>query len=247
MVDEQALMSKRILVVDDEPKIASALAVLLRSVGYAVNVQPNGAAAIAQLPAFLPDLVLLDVTMPGMDGYAVCRHIRGQEVYTPIIMLTARDETAEKVAGLESGADVYMTKPFDSGELLAQIKALLRFAEQHTAVSPDQSPGNKLPLTAGPLTLYPERQQIFLHQQELSLTPKEFELLQFLMQYPGQVFGRQTLLRQVWGYDALVDSRVVDTTIQRLRAKIEADPAHPELLQTVRGFGYRLQLSDIKT
>lgn len=241
------MMSKRILVVDDELKIASALAVLLRSVGYEVNVQPGDAAAIAQLPVFLPDLVLLDVTMPGVDGYAVCRHIRQQGAYTPIIMLTARDETAEKVAGLESGADVYMTKPFDSGELLAQIKALLRFAEQHTAVSPDQSPGKKPPLTVGSLTLLPERQQSLLNQQELSLTPKEFELLQFLMQHSGQVFGRQTLLRQVWGYDAPVDSRAVDVTMQRLRAKIETDPAEPELLQTVRGFGYRLQLSEMKT
>lgn len=236
------MMSKRILVVDDEPKITSALSVLLRSVGYTVNVQSGGTAAIAQFVLFQPDLVLLDVTMPGMDGYDVCRHIRQQQSYTPVIMLTARDESAEKVAGLESGADVYMTKPFDSGELLAQVKALLRFAEQHTAVSPDQSPAYKPSRQVGPLTLFREQQQILLNQEKLVLTPTEYELLQFLMQHPGQVFGRQTLLRQVWGYDTPADSRAVDTAIQRLRAKIEADPAEPKLLQTVRGFGYCLQL-----
>jgi two-component system alkaline phosphatase synthesis response regulator PhoP len=226
-------MSEHILVVDDEPKITSALFVLLKSVGYEVTVLHGGQEAIQQLATLQPDLILLDVTMPGMDGFEVCRHIRQAEKYIPVLMLTARDESYEKVAGLEGGADVYMTKPFDSGELLAQIKALLRLTGRASTSKPA--------LIVGSLTLLPEQRQILYQNQELLLTPKEFELLQFLMQHPGQVFGRQTLLRQVWGYDFPDDSRTVDTHIQRLRAKIETDPAEPKLLQTVRGFGYCLK------
>jgi DNA-binding response OmpR family regulator len=234
-------MSERILVVDDEPKITSALSVLLRSTGYEVDILHCGEEAIQQLATLQPDLILLDVTMPGMDGFEVCRQIRQREKYTPILMLTARDDSCEKVAGLEGGADVYMTKPFDYGELLAQIKALLRLTGQTASQSEHDPSTSKRSLTVGPLTLLPEQRQILCHNQELSLTPKEFELLQFLMQHPGQAFGRQTLLRQVWGYDYPDDSRTVDTHIQRLRTKIETDPAQPELLQTVRGFGYCLK------
>lgn len=233
-------MSKQILVVDDEKVITSALAVLLRSAGYEVIVVHSGEEAIKQSSVKNPDLILLDIMMPGLDGYEVCRHVRQQEEYTPILMLTAKDELWEKVTGLEWGADVYMTKPFEPGELLAQAKALLRLAEQTRLHLEKDSFNNDRPFICGPLLLYPQQHRIRLNHKEIELAPKEFELLHFFMQHPGRVFGRQTLLRQVWGYDYPDDSRTVDTHIQRLRAKIETDAAQPHLLQTVRGFGYRL-------
>lgn len=233
-------MSKEILVVDDEKVITSALSVLLSGAGYKVIVAHSGEEAIDQLSMKEPDLIVLDIMMPGLDGYEVCRQVRQQREYTPILMLTAKGESWEKVTGLELGADVYMTKPFEPGELLAQVKALLRLAKQVRSYVEKGGDNNDKPLICDPLVLYLQQHRILLNDKEVELSPKEFELLHFFMQHPGRVFGRQTLLRQVWGYDHPEDSRTVDTHIQRLRAKIEADPAQPQLLQTVRGFGYRL-------
>ena len=233
-------MSKQIFVIDDEQTITSALSVLLAEPGYEVVVFHSGTDALEQLSRTLPHLIVLDVMMPGLDGYEVCRRVRQQMGYVPILMLTAKDETWEKVTGLELGADVYMTKPFEPRELRAQVKALLRLAEQTHSLGESDSPGYDRPLSCGPLCLYPERHCALLDEREIELSPKEFELLHFLMRHPGQVFGRQTLLRRVWGDVAEVGSRTVDTHVQRLRSKIEADPTRPELLQTVRGFGYRL-------
>ena len=233
-------MAKQLLVVDDEKAITSALSVLLNGAGYEVVIAHNGDEAIRQLSTGKPDLIILDVMMPGLDGYEVSRQVRKRNTYIPILMLTAKDETWEKVTGLELGADVYMTKPFDSGELLAQVKALLRLAEQASSHIEKGENGGDRPLICGPLTLYPHQHQTLLNEREITLSPREFDLLHFFMRHPGQVFGRQTLLRQVWAYDYPDDSRTVDTHIQRLRAKIETDPAQPQLLQTVRGFGYRL-------
>jgi two-component system, OmpR family, alkaline phosphatase synthesis response regulator PhoP len=233
-------MSKEILVVDDEKVITSALSVLLSGAGYKVIVAHSGEEAIDQLSMKEPDLIVLDIMMPGLDGYEVCRQVRQQREYTPILMLTAKDESWEKVTGLELGADVYMTKPFEPGELLAQVKALLRMAKQVRSYAEKGGDNNDKPLICDPLILYPQQHRILLNDKEVKLSPKEFELLHFFMQRPGRVFGRQTLLRQVWGYDHPDDSRTVDTHIQRLRVKIEADPTQPKLLQTVRGFGYQL-------
>jgi two-component system, OmpR family, alkaline phosphatase synthesis response regulator PhoP len=233
-------MSKEILVVDDEKVITSALSVLLSGAGYKVIVAHSGEEAIDQLSMKEPDLIVLDIMMPGLDGYEVCRQVRQQREYTPILMLTAKDESWEKVTGLELGADVYMTKPFEPGELLAQVKALLRLAKQVRSYAEKGGDNNDKPLICDPLILYPQQHRILLNDKEVKLSPKEFELLHFFMQRPGRVFGRQTLLRQVWGYDHPDDSRTVDTHIQRLRVKIEADPTQPKLLQTVRGFGYQL-------
>jgi two-component system, OmpR family, alkaline phosphatase synthesis response regulator PhoP len=233
-------MSKEILVVDDEKVITSALSILLSGAGYKVIVAHSGEEAIDQLSMKEPDLIVLDIMMPGLDGYEVCRQVRQQREYTPILMLTAKDESWEKVTGLELGADVYMTKPFEPGELLAQVKALLRLAKQVRSYAEKGGDNNDKPLICDPLILYPQQHRILLNDKEVKLSPKEFELLHFFMQRPGRVFGRQTLLRQVWGYDHPDDSRTVDTHIQRLRVKIEADPTQPKLLQTVRGFGYQL-------
>ena len=233
-------MAKQVLVVDDEKAITQALSVLLNSARYEVVVAHRGEEAIKQLAVEKPDLIVLDIMMPDIDGYEVCRQVRQQDDYTPILMLTAKDESWEKVSGLELGADVYMTKPFEPGELLAQIKALLRMAEQKQSHPEEALFRQDKPFICGPLVLFPQQHRIQLNHEEIELSPKEFELLHFFMQHPGQVFGRQTLMRRVWGYDYPDDSRTVDTHIQRLRAKIETDPVQPQLLQTVRGFGYRL-------
>lgn len=227
--------SQHVLIVDDEKVITSALAVLFQSAGYETAVVHSGAEALKQLSSQRPDLMVLDVMMPEVDGHDVCRQIRQRTDYIPILMLTAKDESWEKVMGLELGADVYMTKPFEPGELLAQAKALLRLAAQKNNPAVEERP-----LTCGAITLWEQQRHVLVNDQAVSLSPQEFKLLHFFMQHPNQVLGRETLLQRVWGYDYDGNSRTVDTHVQRLRAKIEADPAHPQLLQTVRGFGYRL-------
>lgn len=229
------MRSQYILIVDDEEVITSALAVLFQSASYETAVVHSGTETLKQLSATRPDLIVLDVMMPDLDGYEVCRQIRQQADYIPILMLTAKDESWEKVIGLELGADVYLTKPFESGELLAQVKALLRLVAQKM-----NHKGGERPLTCGSLDLWQQQCRVFINNREISLSPQEYKLLQFLMQHPYQVFGRETLLERVWGYDYSVDSRTVDTHMQRLRNKIERNPAEPQFLQTVRGFGYRL-------
>jgi DNA-binding response OmpR family regulator len=222
-----------ILIADDEPAITDALTVLFEKAGYRVIVTHSGAEALARL-AERPHLLILDVMMPGMDGHEVCRRARARADYIPILMLTAKDASWEKVVGLELGADAYLTKPFEPGELLAQAKALLRLAEARG------DGGGERPLTCGPLQLWEKDRRVELSGQPLELTPREFDLLRYFMRHAGRVLGRETLLRQVWGYDYNDDSRAVDVHVQRLRGKLELDPANPLLLRTVRGFGYCL-------
>ena len=237
---------KRILIVDDESAITQALAALLRQVGYFVMTARSGREALAQL-AGEPDLIVLDIMMPDLDGYAVCRAVRERPGYVPIIMLTAKDAPGDRAAGLELGADAYLTKPFEPGELLAQVRALFRLIDQQSATpegaAEGRAAGGRL-LLCGPLRLWEGQHRVELNHQPVELTPTEFELLRHLMRRPGHVFGRETLLREVWGYDADVDSRTVDVHVQRLRAKIEPDAAHPQLLRTIRGFGYCLMAPD---
>jgi DNA-binding response OmpR family regulator len=236
---------KRILIVDDEPAITQALATLLRQAGYMVMTAQSGREALAQLAAE-PDLMVLDIMMPDLDGYAVCRAVREKSNYVPIIMLTAKDAPGNRAAGLELGADAYLTKPFEPGELLAQVRALFRLIDQQS-VAPDDAPQGAAKgrlLLCGPLRLWESQRRVELSGQLVELTPTEFELLRHLMRRPGHVFGRETLLREVWGYDTEVDSRTVDVHVQRLRAKIEPDAARPRLLRTIRGFGYCLMTPD---
>lgn len=228
------MSGKRILLVDDEQAITSALTVLFERSGYETLVAHNGQQALARL-ADRPDLIVLDIMLPDVDGFEVCRQVRQHPTYIPILMLTARDTSLDKVTGLELGADAYLTKPFAPGELLAQVRALFRLIEQKETTAETERP-----LLCGPLQLWPAQHRVEKAGQPLALTPKEFALLHLFMRRPGYVFGRETLLREVWGYEYLGDSRTVDVHIQRLRAKIEADSSRPELLHTVRGFGYRL-------
>jgi two-component system alkaline phosphatase synthesis response regulator PhoP len=227
------LMPRRILIVDDEPAVTQALHTLLTQAGYEVGVAHSGSQALQSLTP-PPDLILLDVMLPEMDGYEVCRRLRAQPPHIPIVMLTARNEPIDKLLGLELGADLYLTKPFAPPELLAHLKAMFRLLDAYGAR------GEGLPLTCGPLTLWDAQHRVEIDSRPIELTPKEYELLRVFMQYPNRAFGRETLLRQVWGYDFGGDSRTVDVHIQRLRAKIESDPTQPQLLCTVRGLGYRL-------
>ena len=221
-------MPHKLLIVDDEHAITNALNYTFTQAGYQTTLAHTGQEALQQL-ASQPDLVVLDIMLPDMDGYEVCQKIRQQPLYTPILMLTAKEGLPAKLHGLDVGADAYLTKPYVPRELLAQVRALLRLA--------GQAPRPSAPLTCGPLTFWPEQSRITLHGRELPLTKTEHELLALLIHGRGQVVGRQTLLRHLWAHDSPeVTSRTVDTHIQRLRAKIEA----PHLIQTVRGFGYRL-------
>ena len=221
-----------VLVVDDDPAIVSGVTNLLQQADYVVLSAATGAAALAILgPTNPPHLVILDVMLPDMDGYAVCRQIRQLSAYIPVLMLSARDETVDKVTGLDVGADDYLTKPFEPSELLARVRALLRFAAQRTS---DQ------PLVFGPLRLDLTTRTASIDHAPLELTPTEWGVLVMLIQEPGRVFGRETLLNQVWEADFLGDSRVVDVCIQRIRAKLAALAPDFAPIETVRGFGYRL-------
>jgi len=226
--------AKQILLVDDSPIVADVVREALEPFGYRVAWVEDGDRVPAALAQGLPALVILDVMMPGVDGYEVCRRLRADPatVALPILMLTARAEEADKVVGLELGADDYLAKPFGERELLARTRALLRRAAR--AEAPAQL------LRGGPITLDPARHAARCGDTLLDLTPLEFDLLRALMLNAGRVLDRETLLNQVWGYDWYGDPRVVDTHVQHLRRKLRACcPDCEELLSTVRGVGYR--------
>jgi DNA-binding response OmpR family regulator len=225
--------AKHILVVDDDEAITRGLTTLFTQAGFTVQTAASGPQALESLSP-PPDLVMLDLILPGMDGYEVCRRLRQHPVYLPILMLTARDQSSDKILGLELGADAYLTKPFEPDELLAQVRALFRTLERRHASHLEPA------LACGPIQLFEAEHRVTVNGQAVELTPTEFDLLKFLMRQPGRIFGRETLLREVWGYEFEGATRTVDVTVQRLREKIEADPAQPKWLCTVRGFGYRL-------
>ncbi len=225
-------MDKLILVVDDEAPIVDILNFNLTKSGYRVIVAYDGEEGYNLAISEKPDLILLDVMLPKMDGFEVCRKIRDKQ-QTPIIMLTARDEEVDKVLGLELGADDYMTKPFSVRELLARVKANMRrtVAEAPSADDVDT-------LTFGSLTINTTRYEVAKNGNVIDLTLLEFELLKFLSMQPGKVFNRETLLENVWGYEYFGDVRTVDVTVRRLREKIEDNPASPGFIMTKRGVGY---------
>lgn len=225
-------MDHHVLIVDDDRSITDALAILFKRAGYAIDVASSGAEALRKLTSN-PDLIILDIMLPDLSGYEVCRQIRGQFSSIPILMLTARDQTQDKVLGLDLGADAYLGKPFETAELLAQVRALLRRSK-------GEDFADQTHLKCGDIQLCENTHRVTLKGLALDLTPKEYELLRVLIRRPGFVFGRETLLREVWGYQYAGDTRTVDVHVQRLRAKIEDDPVQPHRLCTVRGFGYRL-------
>ena len=234
-------MSEKILVVEDELTLQETLVYNLKRQGYEVEAVGDGLAALEAARRIHPDLILLDLMLPGMDGFEVCRVLR-QEMNTPILMLTARDEEIDRVVGLELGADDYMSKPFSMRELLARVKArlrLVRLIREEVGGQATVVPVLGAPLNFEDLTLDLNRRELRLNNQPVPLKPKEFELLAFLAQHKGQVLTREFILEKVWGWDYIGDSRTVDVHVRWLREKIEPDPASPRRIVTVRGAGYR--------
>ncbi|MGW9031068.1 response regulator transcription factor [Streptomyces sp. NPDC055722] len=225
---------KRVLVVDDDPTVSEVVAGYLGRSGFAVDVAADGPAAVARAAAQPPDLVVLDLMLPGMDGLEVCRRIRGNSPI-PVIMLTARGDEEDRILGLEVGADDYVTKPFSPRELVLRVESVLRRTGA-LAAAQTAPPGSWL--RAGPLALDPNARRVTRHGAELSLTIREFDLLEYFLRNPGRATSREELMRRVWGWE-FGDLSTVTVHVRRLREKIEDDPAHPRLISTVWGVGYR--------
>ncbi|MGV0384823.1 MtrAB system response regulator MtrA [Corynebacterium sp. 22_2729] len=222
-------MDTKILVVDDDPAIAEMLTIVLQGEGFRTIVVGDGVEAVKAAEEHNPDLILLDVMLPGMNGIDVCKAIRESST-VPIVMLTARTDTVDVVLGLESGADDYVHKPFKPKELVARVRARLRRTPEETQVDS---------IEVADLTIDVPGHQVIRDGQEIALTPIEFDLLVTLASRPRQVFSREELLEQVWGYRKSSDTRLVNVHVQRLRAKVEKDPDDPKIIQTVRGIGYK--------
>jgi phosphate regulon transcriptional regulator PhoB len=228
-------MSKKIAVVEDEAELASLIEYNLIRGGFQVSLMNGAGETLRELEAWQPDLIVLDVMLPGQDGFDLCRQIRqtGKLSRTPVIFLTARSDEVDRVLGLEIGGDDYMTKPFSPRELLARIKAHLRRQENDSA--PEAA------LAMGSFRLDRAARRVFQGEREIELTSTEFKLLEFFLTHPGTAWSREQLLREVWGEQHFVTPRTVDVHIRRLREQIEEKPDEPGYLVTVRGFGYRFE------
>lgn len=227
------MANEKILVVDDEEHIAELISYNLTSNGYKVVIANNGIDAVKLAIEEKPSLILLDLMIPGKDGYDVCKDVRSNSEIrnTLIIMLTAKSEEVDKILGLELGADDYITKPFSVRELLARVKAVLR---RFSIIEPESNV-----LTFGDLVANFDKREILVKDKKLDLTLKEFELLEILMKNKGKILTRDTLLDKIWGYEYIGETRTVDVHIRYLRKKIEADDKNPKLIETIRGVGYR--------
>lgn len=227
-------MAPKILVVDDDPAINEMLTIVLEAEGFQTSSVTDGAEAVQTFRSFSPDLILLDLMLPGMNGIDICREIRKKSA-VPIVMLTAKTDTVDVVLGLESGADDYITKPFKPKELVARIRARLRRT--------DETPADVLEV--GDLTVDVPQHTVTRGSQEIQLTPLEFDLLVEMARKPNQVHSREELLESVWGYRNASDTRLVNVHVQRLRSKIEHDPENPEIILTVRGVGYKTGKAEV--
>ena len=224
---------RRILVADDDPSIATLIQVTLKDPRYEIVAVKNGLEALKAFESTIFDVVILDVMMPYVDGFEACQSIR-ERSDVPIIILTSRDGTDDVVHGFELGADDYITKPFKTAELIARVEAILRRVEgyKHRVAPPI--------VRVGDLVIDEPRHRVAVRGQDVNLTPMEFELLYFLAANPGHVFDRETLFREVWGYDYVGETNLVDVCVRRLREKVEVEPSRPKLITTVRGVGYKL-------
>ena len=227
-------MAPKILVVDDDPAINEMLTIVLEAEGFQTSSVTDGAEAVPAFRSFDPDLILLDLMLPGVNGIDICREIR-KESAVPVVMLTAKTDTVDVVLGLESGADDYITKPFKPKELVARIRARLRRT--------DETPADVFEV--GDLTVDVPQHTVTRGDEEIHLTPLEFDLLVEMARKPNQVHSREELLESVWGYRNASDTRLVNVHVQRLRSKIEHDPENPEIILTVRGVGYKTGKTEV--
>lgn len=227
-------MSK-VLVVDDEKSIVTLLTVNIEKAGFQTDTAYDGIEAIKKVEANVYDLIVLDIMLPKMDGMEVCTYLRKNEIETPILMLTAKNEEGEKIQGLERGADDYMTKPFSPKEVVARIKAILRRTNR-SILERDK------PIRIHELTINPELYNATLAGKKLAFTRKEFELLLYLARNKGEILARDRILKKVWDYDFVGDTRIVDVHVSRLREKIEEDTKNPLYIKTIRGLGYKMEM-----
>ncbi|WP_338555107.1 response regulator transcription factor [Paenibacillus sp. KS-LC4] len=228
------MLKKKILVVDDEPSISMLIEFNLKLAGYDVRCVDDGEAVFDMLRPFRPDLIVLDLMLPKMDGIQVCRELRKQNNAVPIVMLTALQDVTDKIAGLDNGADDYMTKPFSPQELISRIQAIFRRLQSLPGAVPSSA------IDIGRMSVRPDEREVLIDGKLIELTPKEFELLVFLCKHKGKVLSRQQLLHGVWDYHFLGDTRIVDVHISHLRDKIEKNARTPEYIMTVRNVGYKL-------
>ena len=235
-------MSKKVLVVEDEQSIITLLTYNLEQAGYQVLKAMDGETGKRMAMAESPDIIILDLMLPKLDGIEVCKILRQNKIMTPILMLTAKDEEFDKVLGLELGADDYMTKPFSPREVIARVKALLRRAGMGTySMNATDEKKAADTLVVGELQIFPDRYEAYLGGDLLELTPKEFELLEYLARNKSRVLTRDQLLNIIWNYEFAGDTRIVDVHISHLREKIEQDTKKPVYIKTVRGLGYKLE------
>jgi DNA-binding response OmpR family regulator len=235
-------MTEKILIVEDEISLQETLAYNLKKQGYEVQVAGDGPSALEFARTLKPDLILLDIMLPGMDGFEVCRRLR-TEMSTPVLMLTARDDEIDRVVGLEVGADDYLTKPFSMRELIARVKAMMRRARIiRDEINALQSGSDqKLVLEFDEIKIDLGRRELRVENIVINLKPKEFELLLYLIKHKNQVLSRDQILESVWGWEYIGDSRTVDVHVRWLREKIEVEPSKPKRIITARGAGYRFE------
>ena len=234
-------LPKKILIVDDEPSISKLIEFNLKLAGFDIKCVDDGEAVFQSLRTYRPDLIILDLMLPKMSGLDVCRTLRKQNNAVPIIMLTALQDVSDKIKGLDYGADDYMTKPFSPQELISRITAIFRRLDSLPSTKKEEQ------YQVGGLLLLADQREVYLNDQLIELTPKEFELLLFLCKHEGKVLSRQQLLHGVWDYHFLGDTRIVDVHISHLRDKIERNARSPEYIITIRNVGYRLQQPRINT
>lgn len=231
----------KILVVDDEASIVTLLQFNIEKAGFDVVTAEDGRTGYELALSEKPDLIVLDLMLPEMDGIEVTKKLHQDKVNVPILMLTAKDEELDKIIGLELGADDYMTKPFSPREVVARIKAILRRTEGKAEIIEEITEDSEATILIGDLKILPDSYEVYLQDDLLDLTPKEFELLLFLANHRGKVFSRDQLLDTVWNYDYVGETRIVDVHVSHLRDKIELDTKQPKYIKTIRGFGYKME------
>lgn len=228
------MMKQKILIVDDEVSIVTLLTYNMEQAGYATDFAYDGLEAIKKARSTQFDLILLDLMLPELDGMEVCKYLRDNNIDTPILMLTAKENEIDKILGLEFGADDYLTKPFSPKEVVARVKAIIRRSGQSR--KPMQGS-----LKIGDLVIYPDRYEAEINSKTITFTRKEFELLHYLAKHLGNVLSRDQLLSAVWNYDFAGDTRIVDVHVSHLREKIEPESKHPSYIKTIRGLGYKME------